>query len=69
MGKRVEEGVAVLVKTDLKLPSTVELATAPPAPPFHSLHVSKIQTLFLPRDFEDVRSAFFPPSSLSHSEQ
>jgi hypothetical protein len=50
MGKRVEEGIAILVKTDLKTQQS-ESDAAP-----HSLHVSKIQTLFLPRDFEDTRS-------------
>lgn len=50
MGKRIEEGIAILVKTDIGSTRQSDGRNSR-----HSMHVSKIQTLFLPRNFEDPR--------------
>lgn len=60
MGKRVEEGLAILVKSDLvkKLKNDTPEKNNNQNQLSHSLFVSKTQTLFLPRNFDDSRLLF-----------
>lgn len=68
MGKRVEEGLAILIKSNLfqQLKNNASEKNKD-NDLLHSLHVSNIQTLFLPRNFEDSRffNKFFLLLSLS----
>ena len=56
MGKRVEEGLAILIKNNLLQQLKHDISKEKKNDETsHSLYVSKIQTLFLPRNFEDSR--------------
>jgi hypothetical protein len=59
MGKRIEEGVAILVKSSILAPSTANDEASGVKSSERTLHVSGVRALFLPRNFTDKRSIMF----------